>query len=118
MFRIVAAGLMLLSVLMLSAAQVPFGVSGHPHSHAAHHPIAAAQAAGQASMPCTGHCDFDEHGVASCVATCTVASASLPMTWTSAIQPLSTRVSYRAAFTGSLVGVAPDPALRPPERIG
>ena len=114
-FRMVTAGLMLLAVLMLSSAQVPIG---HPQSHAAHHHVVAAQTAGQASVPCTDHCDFNGHGITCCVATCTLASASLPTVLSSTLLPRDTAVSYRAAATGSLAGLAPDPALRPPERVG
>jgi hypothetical protein len=109
---------MVLAVLMLSSVQVQLGASGHMQAHGAHHHVMAAQTAGQASAPCTDHCDFNGHGLTCCIATCTLASVSLPTSLGSTTLPPGTTVSYRAAVTGSLAGLAPDPALRPPERIG
>jgi hypothetical protein len=118
MVRMVAPGLMLLAVLMLSAAQGPVGTATHLQSLAGHHHVMAAQVAGQASVPCADHCNLHGHGLACCIATCALASASLPTAWGSNTLPPDTLVSYRAAVTGSRAGLAPDPALRPPERIG
>jgi len=118
MLRMIATGLMVLAVLMLSASQIQLRASGHPQSHAAHHHVMAAQTAGQANAPCTDHCDLKGHGSACCIAACALASASLPTGFSSTTLPFDTTVAYRAAVAANISGLAPDPALRPPERVG
>jgi hypothetical protein len=112
-----ATGLMVLAVLVLAAARSPLGASGHPQSHAAYHHVMAAQAAGQADALRTGHCNFGGHGIACCIAARTLASVSLPTGFGNTTPRPGTTVSYRAVVTGSLVWLASDPALRPPERM-
>lgn len=116
--RAIAAGLMLFAVLMLPMSQLSIGHDGNLASHAAHHHVMAMTIAGQANQPCSDHCDFGGHGLACCVTACTIAPASLPPLVDSSPRYTIALVSYCAAIVSRLAGLAPDPALRPPERIG
>jgi len=119
--RMIAAGLMVLAVLMLSAVQVPLGVSGdahHAHAYTVRHHLVASTAVGPVSAPCTGHCDHHGHILACCMASCTVASASLPTEPHGATPSSDITVVYRAVVFNNAIGVVPNPALQPPERIG
>jgi hypothetical protein len=122
----VTAGLMFLAVLMLSAAQVPLGESDHAHhAHAAHHHLGASTPDGSASAPCSNHCDHHGHVLGCCMASCTVASVSLLTDPHKAKPHSDITVAYHAAASDSSaaasdssIGVVPDRALRPSERIG
>ena len=117
--RRLAAGLMFLAVLLLSVAQVPLEASGHArHAHAAHHHLAVAAGTGASSAPCSDHCDHHGQATACCVASCTLASAALPSGLARASKRLDSVVVYHTGAFSSPVGAAPDPALRPPERVG
>jgi hypothetical protein len=119
MIRMVAAGLMFLAILMLSAAQVPFEASGHAHhAHAAHHHVVVVAGTGSSSAPCSDHCDHHGQATACCVANCTIASAALPAGLARVSQRSDSVGVYHASALSSLLGAAPDPALRPPERVG
>jgi len=117
--RRLAAGLMLLAVLMLSAAQGRFEASGYAHhAHAAHHHLVVHANTGSSSAPCSDQRDHHGHTLACCVASCTVASPIRPTEPFSATIPSGNAVVYRVVASSDLVGVIPDPASRPPERVG
>jgi hypothetical protein len=121
MIRMIAAGLMVLAVLMLTAVQVPLGASGdahHAHAYAVRHHLIASAAVGRASAPGTGQCGHQGHILAYCMASCMVAPASLPTEPHGATPSSDITVVYRAVVFNNPMGVVPDPALRPPERIG
>ena len=125
MIRMVAAGLMVLAVLMLAVAQVPFESSGHAdHAPAGqHHHMAAADnvTVSTSGAPCPDHQDRSGnhgHATACCVASCTLASAALPagVPWFS--RQADSVVVYHPAALSRPIGATPGPAARPPERIG
>jgi hypothetical protein len=119
MIRMVTTGLMFLAVLMLSAAQIPFEASGYAHhAHGARHHLAVDTSTGSSSAPCSDRCDHHGHTLACCMASCTVASVSLPTDPHKAKPASDVTVAYQAAVYDSPLGIVPDPALRPPERVG
>jgi hypothetical protein len=114
--RRIAAGLMFLAVLMLSGTQLPPAGPGHVHA-AGHHAVMTASI-GPSGAPCASHCDHHAHATACCVATCAAAGLALPSGLPRPSQASLNGITYTAAVLGSPVGIAPNPALRPPERIG
>ncbi len=112
-----AAGLMFFAILVLSMAQVPLEASCHTHhAHAVHQRVVATSVGSSApSAPCSDHCD---HSTVCCIASCTVATAALPPSLAGVSQADDNVVVYHAATLGSPLGAVPDPALRPPERVG
>src|SRR3954470_20484744 len=128
--RMLAAGLMLLAVLVLSAAPVPLGESGHAHQvhgQAAHqhpvndhphHPSVASLAGEPAGAPHSDHCDHHGPVLACCVAGCPVAPAAVLADPYGATPSAGIMVVYRAASASDPAEVVPNPALRPPEPVG
>jgi hypothetical protein len=114
--RRIGAGLMFLAVLMLSATQLPPTGSGHGHA-AGHHAVMTASIE-SSSAPCSGHCDHHAHAAACCVASCAAVGVALPFGLPRPSQALLNAIVYPAAVLADPVGAAPNPGLRPPERVG
>lgn len=114
--RRLAAGLMFLAVLLLSVVQVPF--EAPRNTHAAPHDLIVAADIDTTSAPCSDHCDHHGKAATYCIASCTLAAAALPSDVGQVSQQAASVVVYHAGAYTSPVGAAPDPALRPPERMG